>query len=61
MKNNKLDIEMSVAVAKKDFGDAFEESARGIANKCAEVTHENRCEAAFMIMQCSEEASKVRV
>lgn len=60
MKNNKLVIEISVAVAKKELGNAAEEGARDIANKCATVTDENRCEAAFKIMRCSEQASKAR-
>lgn len=62
LKDNKLDIEVSVSMAKMAFGDNTEQlqMARDIATECANETDADRCEAAFKIMLCGERGARAR-
>lgn len=56
MKNNKLDVEASVAMAKAAFGDDPErlKIARAVATECASETDADRCEAAGKMVACTD-------
>lgn len=60
MKDNKVNVEGYVGLAKMAFDNdaAKVQIANEIANACVTVTDPNRCEAAFKVLQCGEEAAK---
>lgn len=62
MKNNKIDVEACVSMAKMMFGDDATklQTTRDMATECAAVTDGNRCQAAFKMLQCTESAAKSR-
>lgn len=62
IKDNKVDIEINVELARKAFnGDTVKiQQALQLANDCAKVTNKDRCEAAFQIFQCAMNAGKAR-
>lgn len=62
MKNNQVDVERTVEVAKIVFdGDSTKmQMARDLANDCAGVTDDDRCEAAVKIFECGHSAVKKR-
>lgn len=62
MKNNKLDVEAIIELAKIQFDNDPDimDMVIDISNECADATHEDRCEAAFAIMKCSDDAATSR-
>lgn len=62
MQDKKTNVEASVELAKMAFGadDPKVEIARGIATDCADVTHDDRCEAAVKAFECSIAAGQKR-
>lgn len=62
MKNNQVDVERTVEVAKIAFDndDNKVNMARELANDCAGITDEDRCEAAVKIFECGHAAIKKR-
>lgn len=62
MKDNKVDVEGVVNVAKMAYdGDAEKEKkARELANDCLSATDADRCEAAAKIFDCGHQAFKTR-
>lgn len=60
MKNNKLDIEATVAMASAAFGNDPERLAitRAVSTECAKVTDADRCEAAAKMVECSDREVK---
>lgn len=57
-----MNVDGVVALAKSAFGDdaATLQTAHDIATDCAGITHENRCEAALILLECSVNAHKSR-
>lgn len=62
MKNNKIDIESVIAIAKKAFDDDATkvQMARDLANDCADITDGDRCEAAIKVFECGHISAKSR-
>lgn len=62
MTNNKLDVEATIEMTKIEFGDdiATLKLVTDISNECADATDEDRCEAAYNIMKCTEDATRSR-
>lgn len=62
MKDNKANEEGAAAIAKLAFdGDAAKiQTARDLAQACADVTDADRCEAAFKIFECGHNAVKAK-
>lgn len=62
MKNNKLDVETTIEMSKIEFSDDADilKLVIDISNECADATHEDRCEAAYAILKCSEDAARSR-
>lgn len=62
MRDNRLDVKNIIALAEEEF-DSDEESVqmvRDLASDCADVTDDNRCEAAIKIFECGHISAKVR-
>lgn len=62
MKNNKLDIEATIEMTKIEFSEDPEilKIVIDISNECADASDEDRCEAAYKIMKCSDDAARSR-
>ncbi|XP_031638585.1 uncharacterized protein LOC116350788 [Contarinia nasturtii] len=62
IKDNKVNVEGAIAMAKMVYDNdaAKVQMANDLANDCIGVTDGERCEAAFKIIQCSEQAHKAR-
>lgn len=62
MRDNKLDVKNMIALAVQEFdGDEKNiEMVRDLANDCADVTDDDRCEAAIKIYECGHISAKVR-
>lgn len=62
MKDNHVDIEgvSHVAAMAFDGNPSKIQVAKDLANDCADVTDDDRCEAAHKIMECGEKAAKSR-
>lgn len=62
MKNNQVDVERTVEVAKFAFnGDETKvQMARELANDCVGITDDDRCEAAVKLFECGHSALKKR-
>lgn len=62
MRNNRLDVQNLIALAEEEF-ESDEKSiqiVRDLANDCADVTDDDRCEAAIKIYECGHISAKVR-
>lgn len=62
MRNNQLDVQNLIALAEEEF-ESDEKSiqiVRDLANDCADVTDDDRCEAAIKIYECGHISAKVR-
>lgn len=62
MRNNQLDVQSLIALAEEEF-ESDEKSiqiVRDLANDCADVTDDDRCEAAIKIYECGHISAKVR-
>lgn len=62
MRDNHLDVKNMIALAEQEFdGDKKSiQMVRDLANDCADVTDEDRCEAAIKIYECGHISAKVR-
>lgn len=62
MRNNQLDVQNLIALAEEEF-ESDEKSiqiVRDLANDCADMTDDDRCEAAIKIYECGHISAKVR-
>lgn len=55
LKDNKINAETTISVIKMLFDDdpTIVDEARVIVNECADVTDNDRCEAAYKIVKCA--------
>lgn len=62
MKNNKLNIEATIKAIKVEFGrdPDMMRMVTEISYECADASDEDRCEAAYKIMTCTNDAAKAR-
>lgn len=62
MKDNKIDVITTIRATKIEFGHDPEmvKMVTEISNECADASDEDRCEAAYKIMKCTDDAAKAR-
>lgn len=62
MRNNQLDVENLIALAEEEFesDEKIIQIVRDLASDCADVTDDDRCEAAIKIYECAHISAKVR-
>lgn len=62
MRDNQLDAKNMVALAEQEFesDEKTIQMMRDLADDCADVTDDDRCEAAIKIYECGHISAKVR-
>lgn len=62
MRDNRLDVKNIIALAEQEFDSDAEsiQMVRDLAGDCADVTDNDRCEAAIKIYECGHISAKVR-
>lgn len=62
MRNNQLDVENLIALAEEELASDEKniQIVRDLANDCADVKDDDRCEAAIKIFECAHISAKVR-